>query len=385
MQFSIDIDCPTYKMAANRRRMEARQDFQYVDRAPVGFCVVPRFFAPHFGLRYLDFFADAKTQYYWQLQFAKFRIEHIPEDMVCHEPVIWVYPYFDNVLNSSAFGAQVNWVKDETLQTTPTIHSVEQMESMSIPEPNAGLWKRVREWCALMEEYAADTRVTFNGVEGRVKVAPLSIGGEGPHMIAVDVVGHDFYWWMLEYPDACKRFLTKITQGMITAEQHCRELDPRPRGGYGIAEDTAQILSPAQFTEFVAPYDNMLFDTLGANMRDGRGMHMCGTSLHLHEALVRTERISSFNLFGYQVKPEDIANSMGGRVRLWGNINPMLMLNGSRQEVKQAALHCLETIAPCGGFMLGDGANVCPGTPLENLAVLTEAAEEYGLPHLTPA
>jgi len=30
--------------------------------------------------------------------------------------------------------------------------------------------------------------------------------------------------------------------------------------------------------------------------------------------------------------------------------------------------------------MLTDGATVCPGTPLENLAALTEAAEEYGLP-----
>ncbi len=37
-------------------------------------------------------------------------------------------------------------------------------------------------------------------------------------------------------------------------------------------------------------------------------------------------------------------------------------------------------MAPCGGFMLGDGANVCPGTPLENLAAFTEAAEEYGRP-----
>jgi hypothetical protein len=30
--------------------------------------------------------------------------------------------------------------------------------------------------------------------------------------------------------------------------------------------------------------------------------------------------------------------------------------------------------------MLGDGANVCPGTPVENLAALTEASQEYGLP-----
>ena len=65
---------------------------------------------------------------------------------------------------------------------------------------------------------------------------------------------------------------------------------------------------------------------------------------------------------------------------LWGNISPMLMLNGTPDQVKQAALDALAAMAPCGGFMLGDGANVCPGTPLESLAALTQASEEYGLP-----
>jgi uroporphyrinogen-III decarboxylase len=64
---------------------------------------------------------------------------------------------------------------------------------------------------------------------------------------------------------------------------------------------------------------------------------------------------------------------------LWGNINPMLMKDGSRAEVKQAAWECLTEMAPCGGFMLGDGANVCPGTPLESFQAIMEAAEEYGL------
>ena len=65
---------------------------------------------------------------------------------------------------------------------------------------------------------------------------------------------------------------------------------------------------------------------------------------------------------------------------LWGNIDPMLMLNGTREQVRQAVLAALEAMAPCGGFMLGDGANVCPGTPLENLAALAEASQEFGLP-----
>lgn len=55
-----------------------------------------------------------------------------------------------------------------------------------------------------------------------------------------------------------------------------------------------------------------------------------------------------------------------------------LMLNGSKNEVKNACRECLEALAPCGGLILGDGANVCPGTPLENLAAFTEATEEFG-------
>jgi uroporphyrinogen decarboxylase len=379
MRHVLDIDYPPEKMAAGRQRMEARQRRATVDRVPVGFCAVPRFFAPLFGLPYQDFFKDAETQFYWQLQFAKFRIEHIPEDTFCHAPVVTVYPYFDNVVNASAFGAEIAWPQGETLQAIPTLHTVEDMQRMPIPDPGAGLWGRVRDWSARMKELAGQTRITFNGAEGRVEVGALGIGGEGPHMIAVDLAGPDFYWWMLEYPEACRRFLERITTGMLQAERHCRAVDPRPRGGYGIAEDSSQIMSEAMFREFVVPCDNRLYDAFGTGLADGRGMHMCGISTHLHRALVEDARISSFNVFGYQVPPEVAARNLGGQALLWGNVNPMLMLNGTRAEVKQACLRCLEAMAPCGGFMLGDGANVCPGTPVENLAAFVEAAEEYAM------
>jgi hypothetical protein len=34
----------------------------------------------------------------------------------------------------------------------------------------------------------------------------------GPHMIAVDLAGTDFYIWCVEEPELCKEFLSKITQ-----------------------------------------------------------------------------------------------------------------------------------------------------------------------------
>jgi uroporphyrinogen-III decarboxylase len=195
-------------------------------------------------------------------------------------------------------------------------------------------------------------------------------------MIAVDLVGEDFYWWMLEYPQQCHRFLAKITQGEISSEEHTRRVDPSPRGeAYGLAEDSAQIMSPQLFKEFCVPYSRAIFDRFG---RQERGIHMCGDSTHLHQALKEDLHMTSFDLFGYLVPPEVAAANLVG-IRLWGNLNPMLMKNGTPQRVKQAARECIEALGPCGGYLLGDGANVCPGTPLASFRAVMEAAEQYGL------
>lgn len=379
MKYEIDIGYSEEKMRDNLKRIQARGDFKYFDRVPVSFCVVPRYFAPVFDMTYGDLFKDAETQYYWHLQFLKYRMENIPEDIWCSSTAI-VYPYFDNVIDPSAFGAEIGWSDHETPRAIPVIESVDEMDNYSMPELDSGLWGKQIEWWYKMKELAKNTKITFNGKEGNVDLNPLSTGGLSPHMIAVDLIGEDFYWWMIEYPEACHRFLDRITKTIIMAEENFRKIDDRPRGGYGLAEDSAQIMSPKLFREFIVPYTTALYDKFGAGCKSGRGMHMCGNSTHLHEIIADEMKVSSFDVFGYLVTPETAAKNLGGKMYLWGNINPMLMKDGTKDQVKSAAHEALRWMAPCGGFMLGDGANVCPGTPLENLAALTEASIEYGLP-----
>jgi uroporphyrinogen-III decarboxylase len=376
----IDIDYPAEEMEASRRRMAARASYTYTDRVPVGFCLVPRYFTPLFDIPYRAIFESAEAQFRWQLEFLKYRLENVPEDIVCHGPALAVGPYFDNVLDSAALGAEIIWPENETLHSMPTLRTVEQMVAWEAPAPGTGLWGQARDWWLEMRELARETKLTFNGQEGHVDVPVLGIGGLSPHMIAIDLAGTDFYAWQLECPAQCHEFLSKITRALIAAHRYFMEIDPRPRGGFGLAEDTAAVLSPAQFREFCAPYSRMLYDTFSPNPGEARGLHICGKSAHLHAAFLEELRITSLDLFGYMVTPEVAARNLGGRVLLWGNINPMLMLDGTKAQVKQAARELLEGLAPCGGLLLGDGANVCPGTPLENLAALTEAAEEYGVP-----
>lgn len=378
MQFGLNIDYPVEKMELSRKRLEAREKFRYVDRVPVQYCVVPRYFAPLFNLRYLDFFKDVETHYYWQLQFVKYRIENIPEDF-CTSPTINVSPYFDNVIPPSGHGGEVGWEESGPPRAIPVIKSVEQMERFEVAKPDTGLRGKAIEWWLKMKELATQTKVTFNGQDGRVGVG-LGLGGLSPHMIAVDLVGTDFYWWMLEYPEQCHRFLAKITRAEIACEEHVRRLQGLPLDGdaYGLAEDSAQIMSPEQFKEFCVPYARRLFERFG---RKERAIHMCGNSIHLHQALKEELKMTSFDIFGYLVPPKIAAANLKG-VRMWGNINPMLMKDGTTQQVKEAARECIEAIGPCGGFMLGDGANVCPGTPLASFHAIMESAEEYGLPRI---
>ena len=379
-RFDLNIDYPVERMRANRERMEARTAFRYTDRVPVGFCLAPRYFTPVFDIPYGAIFENAEEQYYWLIQFLKYRIENIPEDMICTGTTLSVAPYFDNVLDSSAFGAEIVWPENETLQSRPTIHTMEQMERYVIPAIGSGLWGRTRDWWQQMREYARNTKVTFNGVDGRVNIGHLGVGGLSPHMIAVDLVGHDFYWWQVEYPKQCHAFLTKITEGLTCAQRHFMTIDDRPRASFGMAEDCAQVMSSQMFRDFCVPYTGRLFDTFGAGIQDGRGLHMCGQSSHLHQSMLDNLRVSSFNLFGHPVDPMEAAENLGGRMYLWGNIDPLLLLRGTKAQVMQASRTALEALAPGGGFMLGDGANVCPGTPLANLAALTEACVEFGLP-----
>jgi uroporphyrinogen-III decarboxylase len=379
MRHSVSIAYSQDAMYRNKLRFERHYDYRYAERVPVLFGVFARSYVDEFGIDFDEYFRSAETQFHWQLQFQKWAIENVPDDR-CQDPVVSVGPDFENVLNTSAFGGHVEWRAENPPRARATIHQPDQVRELRIPEINEGFWAKYVDWWQTMTQLARETKVTFNGQPGRVVVAPLGIQWIGPHMMAIDLVGDDFYWWMLEYPEACHQLLDTITNGLMHAETRFRQIDPHtPRPNFAVAEDSAQIMSADLFRQFCVPYDNRLYDAFGTGMRDGRGMHMCGKSDHLHSVLIEEERMTSFQLFGHNVTPRIAAKNLGGKCYLWGNLDPVLLLEGPKEKIREAAAEFLEALGPCHGVVLGDGANVCPGTPLEHLAVVRDAAQQFAL------
>ena len=69
---------------------------------------------------------------------------------------------------------------------------------------------------------------------------------------------------------------------------------------------------------------------------------------------------------------------MGGRITLIGGLDTSKLHEGKPDFVREDTIKNLEVFRDVPGYVLMDGHNVAPGSPLENLNAVTRAARDYG-------
>lgn len=140
------------------------------------------------------------------------------------------------------------------------------------------------------------------------------------------------------------------------------------RGAFilSIAEPTASgdLISLRHFEEFVAPYlakVNQRLKVLGAITT----LHICGNI---------TDRLSVVPQLGVDVLSVDYKVNLGyakkilsNKVTLAGNVNPMLLKDGPKEDIMMVAERCLIEAGEGGNFILMPGCDIPPSTPLENI------------------
>jgi len=68
---------------------------------------------------------------------------------------------------------------------------------------------------------------------------------------------------------------------------------------------------------------------------------------------------------------------MGGKILLIGGLNTIKLHDGSPEDAKEYVIETLKVFKNTPGFILMDGHNIAPGTPLDNLNTVTEAVKNY--------
>jgi len=377
----IEIGVPVEEIEARRKRLEAARHFEEPDRVPVLPAIAHRYLIPRVGTKFHDYYSDPEVMLRTQILAQKWLLENVRTDAYSITgPWVGAWTDFQNSFEAGSLGCEVifpeddiPWVGPGWVKTEADLRRLEEMEFI-----HSGINAKQITYRRAMINIAPEYPVRFKG--GPVfypgAQACLTHTSDGPFGVAGDLMGKtEIFLAVAERPDFVRELLRIVTDKLIAYLDFCWEEEnlPTPRD-FAWSDDLAVSLSEETYRDLVLPFEKRLRFHF-----DGRlSLHMCGRSDHLLEVFVDELRIHEYQGFGYEVDLSRIARIMGGKVVLLGNVNPMLIHSGTPEEVREATRRVIEALAPLRGFIVQDGNNIPPGSPLSNINAMMEAAEIYG-------
>jgi len=380
MEKVIEIGIHVDELAAREERIAKTRGFEEPDRVPVIPAIAHRFLVPTVGVSFRDYYADPETMLRTQILAQKWLMENVRTDAYWITGA-WVGAWtdFQNTFEAGSLGVEIlfrdddiPWVGSGWVRDDDDLARLERLDYVA-GEINA----RQVEYRRRMMEVAERYPVRFLGGEIFYpgESPSLTHTSDGPFGVAGDLMGQtELFTACAERPDFVRELLRIITDKMIEYLDFCWEEERLEGRDFAWTDDLAAGLSARMFRDLVLPEEKRLRFHF-----DGRlCLHMCGKTDHLLEIFRDDLAIDELQGFGYQVDLDRIAEVMGGRVVLIGNVDPMLIHGGTPEQVREATRVAIEKLAPCRGYIVQDGNNICPGTPLENINAMMEAAEMYG-------
>jgi uroporphyrinogen-III decarboxylase len=376
----IEIGVPYEDILARQERVQAARRFEEPDRVPVIPAIAYRYLLPRIGVPFRAYFGDPEIMLRAQIHGQKWLMENIRTDAYSITGA-WTGAWtdFENTFEAGSLGCAVEfpdddipWVAGGWVRTEADLRRLEGMDFI-----HGELNERQVEYRRAMIAAAERYPVRFLG--GPVfypgRAPSLTHTSDGPFGVAGDLMGQtELFTSVHENPQFAAELLRIVTDKLIQYLDFCWEEESLKDRDLSWTDDLAAGLSAETYRELVLPQEKRLRFHF-----DGRAsLHMCGRTDHLLEIFRDDLAIDEYQGFGYQVELEKIAAVMGGRVVLLGNVNPFLVMQGPPQRIREATRACIEKLAPFKGYIVQDGANIPPGTPLEHINAMMEASEIYG-------
>jgi hypothetical protein len=218
-------------------------------------------------------------------------------------------------------------------------------------------------------------------------VAPTFLGSDGifttacalrpPELLMLDLA---------DDPAFVHRLLATITDAKINRARALRRHYGRPMvetAGFGLADDACMMLSPQAYREFVLPYHrkalNALADVQAIRSSGGRiGMHLCGDAAHLFKIMADELGINLFDT-GFPLDHGRVRRELGPDIWIQGGPKVQILKDGTPAEVFAETRRILESGIKAGGrFVLREGNNLAPRTPVENIQAMHQANLQFG-------
>jgi uroporphyrinogen-III decarboxylase len=352
-------------------------------RVPVTLGINVRYFLsnPEANTEGVDFrlySEDPDVMFDTQLRFQRWVKFNLLHDAQLGLPKTWqVNVDFQNYYEAAWFGCPILYIEDQVPDTHPAFRDEpERVLEKGVPDPFGGLMARGLEYYERFRKRAENETYLDRPIE---VTAGSGCGTDGIMTAACNLFGPEFVCVaMLTEPERIHRLLEFITEAMIARMTAWREKMgiPVPQDGFGYADDSIALLSVDMFREHVLPYHRRLCDALATEKP--RSIHLCGDATR-HFVTLRDElNIVAFDT-GFPVDFAQLRRDLGPEVRIQGGPHADFLRTATPDAVREEVKRILFSGVLRGGlFVLREGNNLAPGTPVENIEAMYHAGRQFG-------
>lgn len=340
--------------------------------------------APFGNVSFEEYTKDPDVMFEVQVRFQDWLRHHVPQDApmgLPREDEGWsVHVDFQNYTEAAWFGCEIEFRDGQVPDTRPRWQNDDRKREIldrGIPDVYGGQMAVNERFYSHFLERAKSYR--FKGLPV-CSVSPRGLGTDGPLTVAANIRGaSELFLDFIEDPDYVRQLLALITEATIARIKAWRKRigQPEKSAAFSLADDSVQLLSTEMYREFVLPCHQRLRAAL-STAETGGGIHLCGDSTR-HFVTIRDELgIDSFDT-GFPVDFAKLRSELGPDVEIKGGPHIELLRSGTPERVGACAREVLESGVTEGGrFILREGNNLAPGTPLANLEAMYNAARAYG-------
>lgn len=337
------------------------------------------------GITFEQYFSDAQLMLERQVEHQHWIRHHVPQDAEMGLPADgWhVYVDFQNVYEAAWIGCPVRFYPDQVPDTEPILHddNKRMLFDQGIPDPfEGGLMARNWQFYEYMVRQQEKGWTMFG--KPIASVTPTGLGTDGPMTVCCNLRGaSQFAADLLEDPDYAVQLLDYVTTAIITRirayRRHLGQPEKTP-GGWGFADDSIELLSTRMYEQMVFPFHQRMKEELMQDPSHPIGIHLCG-DVQRHLLFLR-DRLNVRSIdTGFPIDLGQARRDLGPDVELLGGPSVPLLYQGSPEQVRADTIRILQSGVMEGGkFILREGNNLAPGTPLENLWTMYETGKEYG-------
>ena len=339
------------------------------DHIPLGVGFYPDWFNKHYDISFgREYYFDPEVRIETRMEIERRLYERF-EDVGLGNPDPEPKPLitFGMVMLPTIFGCETIYKDDALPWAMPLNLSVDEVMKLEVPDifnsyPMTEMIKQIE---YLKEKYGE--------VVGDINTT-------GVQNLALKIRGDQLYFDFYENPELCHHLLKVCTESIIQLFEFNHKttgtgaIDVTPMCDpqlYVFPNCTAEQISLETYESHILEYDNQVADACHPV-----GIHHCGSVDEVMDGYAKVHHLEFIEIgFGSDVKrTRDVC---GPDVAVNARISPVLMKNGSPEEVAAEVRRLIDNGAPLENFSI-DTVGLTYGTPDENVRTALKTAAEYG-------